>query len=90
VVVSNKESFSRGVIATGLNLIALEAIEHPQQVEVKIRLQHRGAPATVFPPENSITKIIFQEPQFSATPGQSAVLYTEDIVYGGGVIQSVL
>jgi tRNA-specific 2-thiouridylase len=90
VVVSHKEPFSRGVIVTDLNLIALEAIEHPRQVEAKIRLQHRGAPATVFPPENNMAKIIFQEPQFSVTPGQSAVLYTEDIVYGGGVIQSVL
>jgi len=90
VVVSHKEPFSRGVIVTDLNLIALEAIEHPRQVEAKIRLQHRGAPATVFPPENSMTKIIFQEPQFSVTPGQSAVFYAEDIVYGGGVIQSVL
>lgn len=90
VVVSHKEPFSQGVIVTELNLIALEAIEQPQQVEAKIRLQHRAAPATVFPPENGMTEIIFQKPQPSVTPGQSAVLYTEDTVYGGGVIQSVL
>jgi tRNA-specific 2-thiouridylase len=90
VVVSHEEPFSRGVIVTGLNLIALEAIEQPLQVEAKIRLQHRAAPATVFPPENGMTRIIFQKPQPSVTPGQSAVLYSGDIVYGGGVIQSVL
>jgi tRNA-specific 2-thiouridylase len=89
VVVSHKKPFSQGVIVTDLNLIALEAIEHPQQVEAKIRLQHRAAPATVFPPENGVTKIIFEKPQPSVTPGQSAVLYSEDTVYGGGVIQSV-
>jgi tRNA-specific 2-thiouridylase len=90
VVVSHKEPFSQGVIVTDLNLIALEAIEQPERVEAKIRLQHRAAPATVFPPEKGMTKIIFQKPQPSVTPGQSAVLYSGDIVYGGGVIQSVL
>jgi tRNA-specific 2-thiouridylase len=90
VVVSPKEPFSQGVIVTDLNLIATEAVEQPQHVEAKIRFQHRAAPATVFPPENGMTKIIFQEPQPSVTPGQSAVLYCQDIVYGGGVIQSVL
>ncbi len=90
VVVSHKEPFSQGVLVTDLNLIAFDAIEQPQQVEAKIRLQHRGAPATVFPPENGMTKIVFQEPQPSVTPGQSVVLYTGDMVCGGGVIQSVL
>jgi tRNA-specific 2-thiouridylase len=90
VVVSHKEPFSQGVIVADINLIALEAIEQPQHVEAKIRLHHRAAPATVFPPENGMTKIIFREPQPSVTPGQSAVLYSGDIVYGGGVIQSVL
>jgi tRNA-specific 2-thiouridylase len=90
VVVSHKEPFSQGVIVTDLNLIGTEAIEQPQHVEAKIRLQHTAAPATVFPPENGMTKIIFEEPQPSVTPGQSAVLYSQDIVYGGGVIQSVL
>jgi tRNA-specific 2-thiouridylase len=90
VVVSHKEPFSQGVIVTDLNLIAPEVIEQPQHVEVKIRLQHTAAPATVFPPENGMTKIIFQEPQPSVTPGQSAVLYSEDTVIGGGVIQSSL
>jgi tRNA-specific 2-thiouridylase len=90
VVVSHEEPFSQGLIVTDLNLIALGAIEQPQRVEVKIRLQHRAAPAMVFPPEIGLTKIVFQEPQPSVTPGQSAVLYSGDIVYGGGVIQSVL
>jgi tRNA-specific 2-thiouridylase len=90
VVVSHKAPFSQGLIVTDLNLIPLEAIEQPQHVEAKIRLQHIATPATVFPSENGLTKIIFQKPQFSVTPGQSAVLYTEDIVYGGGVIVSAL
>jgi len=32
----------------------------------------------------------FEEPQFAVTAGQSAVLYDEDIVVGGGIIESIL
>ena len=31
-------------------------------------------------------KIIFDEPQKSITKGQSVVLYSDDIVVGGGII----
>ncbi|MBA7711462.1 tRNA-specific 2-thiouridylase MnmA [subsurface metagenome] len=48
------------------------------------------ADATVFPHENDKAKVLFDKPQMSVTPGQSVVLYSEDIVFGGGVIEQVL
>jgi tRNA-uridine 2-sulfurtransferase len=32
-------------------------------------------------------KLVFDEPQFSVTPGQVAVWYDGDVVLGGGVIE---
>ena len=90
IVVSDHENRSKGLMVTDLNLIAVDRIEKPQHVKVKIRLKHKEADATVYPPDGNQTKILFKEPQMSVTPGQSAVFYADDIVLGGGIITSAL
>lgn len=88
IVVSDRENLlSEGLIAADLNLIAVDQIESSHKVKAKIRLQHKEADATLFPHENNRAKIIFDEPQMSVTPGQSAVFYADDIVLGGGIIE---
>jgi len=57
--------------------------EFPLKASVKIRYLHKPATADVFE-----DKVIFDEPQASITPGQSAVFYDEnDFVIGGGFIR---
>jgi tRNA-specific 2-thiouridylase len=91
IVVGDKEAlFSKGLIMTGLNLIAVERLDGATNVKVKIRLKHKEADAKVFPLENGRAKILFRAPQMSVTPGQCAVLYSGDTVIGGGVIESSL
>ena len=90
IIVSNQENRSKGLVATDLNLIAIDRIEQPRQVQVKIRLKHKQAEATVFPPDGNQTRILFEKPQVSVTPGQSAVLYAGDTVLGGGIISKAL
>jgi tRNA-specific 2-thiouridylase len=34
--------------------------------------------------------VIFDEPQWAPAPGQSAVIYDEDMVIGGGIIVEAL
>lgn len=54
--------------------------------EIKIRNLHQPAPATVtVQPDGSFTAR-FREAQLSITAGQSAVLYDQDTVLGGGII----
>jgi tRNA-specific 2-thiouridylase len=59
-------------------------------VQVKIRLRHKETDATVYPPDADQTRIFFKEPQMSVTPGQSAVIYADDTVLGGGIITAAL
>jgi tRNA-specific 2-thiouridylase len=91
IVVSDRENLlSEGLIATDLNLIAVDQLESSHKIKAKIRLQHKEADATLFPHENNRAKIMFAEPQMSVTPGQSAVFYSDDMVFGGGVIEQAL
>lgn len=89
-IVVNETVFSSGLIAGRLNLIAVDGFEGPFRATVKIRLQHRGSDAIISPFDHNKVKILFNEPQKSITPGQSAVFYQGDTVLGGGVIERPL
>ena len=88
IIVDGRENlFSQGLIATDLNLIAIDRLDQPYKVKIKIRLQCREVDAIVFPHENEKAKILFAEPQMSVAPGQSAVFYSDETVVGGGIIE---
>ncbi len=91
IVISDKKNlFSEGLMAKELNLMAVERLDRPYKIKVKIRLKHKEADATVYPHENNMAKIMFDEPQMSVTPGQSVVFYLNDTVFGGGIIERAL
>ena len=91
IVAGEKEDlFSKGLIATDLNLISIKSLDRPYKVKAKIRLKHREADAIITPYADNKAKVVFEEPQISVTPGQSVVLYTDDIVLGGGIIENAL
>lgn len=64
------------------------------RANVKIRLASKPVPAVIekFVPENpenftgSVWKITFDEPQRAVAPGQSAVIYRDGVILGGGII----
>ena len=56
------------------------------EATVKIRYSHPGTVATVTPLENNRARIRLHEPQRAVTPGQAAVIYDGDVVFGGGWI----
>ena len=90
IVSGNKALFSKGLISRDLNLIAIDKLDRSYKVKVKIRLQHKEADAELLPYKNNRAEIIFDEPQISVTPGQSAVFYVDDTVLGGGIIEKAL
>jgi len=60
----------------------------PEHIEVmaKIRYNHPGTSATVFPLEQGRARVKLHIPQRAVTPGQAAVFYQDDLVIGGGWI----
>jgi tRNA-specific 2-thiouridylase len=60
--------------------------EIPDDVTVKIRYAHQGAPAALEPLERGRVRVRLHSPQRAVTPGQAAVFYDGDKVVGGGWI----
>ncbi|HSH96045.1 MAG TPA: tRNA methyl transferase PRC-barrel domain-containing protein, partial [Roseimicrobium sp.] len=62
--------------------------EPPESIEAtaKIRYNHPGTPATIFPGPNATARVKLHTPQRAVTPGQACVLYQDDLVVGGGWI----
>lgn len=70
-----------------VNWVSIAEPAAPIRAEVQVRYRSHPVPVTVIPLENSRVKLVFDEPQFSITPGQAAVWYDGDTVLGGGVIE---
>ena len=83
----NGSQYSIGLVADRLNFIAFDTLEEPIRATVKIRFRAKPETATVTPNGDGTVKVVFDEPQRSITPGQSAVFYDGDTVVGGGVIE---
>jgi tRNA-specific 2-thiouridylase len=59
----------------------------PGRYHAKIRYRMADAACLLSFLENGQAQLVFDEPQWAVTPGQSAVLYDGDVCLGGGIIQ---
>lgn len=90
IIVGHKEEvYSRELDVEEINIVADNILMDTSDVMVKIRYLHKPAPATVSILGKGRCRIIFKEPQWGITPGQSAVFYNGDIVVGGGIIKKI-
>ena len=86
VLGSNEDLFHTRLTAHGLNLISCEQIDVPMRVQAKVRYTAAPAWATVTQTGNDTIEVVFDQPQRAISPGQSVVLYDEDSVVGGAII----
>ena len=86
VLGSDEDLFEKSCLVEDVNLIGVSWLEAPVRTQVKIRYATAAVPATVIPDSDGRLHIEFDAPQRALSPGQSAVLYQDDIVLGGGII----
>jgi tRNA-specific 2-thiouridylase len=86
MVGKQEELYSQTLRVHRINLIAVEDLQEPMRVLVKIRHRHEGAPALIERSGDDEILVSFDEPQRAVTPGQAAVFYDDDVVMGGGWI----
>jgi tRNA-specific 2-thiouridylase len=86
IVVGEKKNLkATGLVAGEVNMLTPSC---PEKVYAKIRYRKKEAPCGVTFENNKI-RVVFAEEQEAITPGQSVVLYAQDRVLGGGVIEEV-
>ncbi len=79
--------FSRELYAGDINLIAVPKIDAPLRVTAKVRYSAKEALATVVQTGEDELHLEFDTPQRALTRGQSVVLYSDEVVIGGGIIK---
>ncbi|MCE5242667.1 MAG: tRNA 2-thiouridine(34) synthase MnmA [Desulfobacteraceae bacterium] len=78
--------FCREFTTTGVSWLSISRPDRPLRCHVRIRNQHRPAPACVSPLGEHDAVVRFEQPQRAVTPGQAAVFYDGDVLLGGGTI----
>ena len=86
----NEALFSNALRAVDFNWIPFPALTEPMAVTAKIRHSQFDQNATVYPQEDGSVHVVFETPQRAISPGQAVVLYSGDLVVGGGTIAEAL
>jgi len=90
IVGTHEEVMSSAFLVNDLNWISIDRLRGPMQVKTRIRSAQKEAEATLEPIDDTTVKVTFLTPNDGITPGQSAVFYSDEVVVGGGTINSVL
>ena len=73
-------------MAGDFNWISIPELTEPMRVKATARYRQTEQPATVYPLDGGLVKVVFDEPQRAIPRGQAVVLYDSDVVVGGGTI----
>jgi tRNA-specific 2-thiouridylase len=91
VVVGPREALlADGCLVEDVNYVALAEVASPLAAHARIRSHAADVPVTLLPADDGRLAVRFDEPQRAVTPGQSIVLYANDVVLAGGTIAARL
>lgn len=90
IVGSAREVYSSALVAADVNWVSVSGISAPLAVSARVRYRTKPAEAVIEPLDDGRVVTVFAEPQRAITPGQSVVWYKDDLVVGGGRIETLL
>jgi len=79
---------TNSLVAAQNNFILIDDLHEPLMVGAQIRYNARPVKAKISPLPEGKVLVEFDESQRAVTPGQAVVYYQNDLVVGGGVIES--
>lgn len=80
--------YSKGFEAAQVNWVSTEIPQTTIEVSARIRYNSPEVKAYVTPIGEAGVRVVFDAPQKSVTPGQSAVFYDGDVVLAGAIIDT--
>ena len=86
IVGEERELYKREIIVKDINLLLVDEVKTPMEVEVKTRYSSNQTKAKIVQIDKNTIKVEFEEDVRALTPGQSAVFYIGDYILGGGKI----
>ena len=89
IVGEESELYKREIIVKDINLLLVDEIKTPMEVEVKTRYSSKQTKAQILQIDPNTIKVEFEEDVRALTPGQSAVFYIGDCILGGGKIDLI-
>ncbi|NKB76193.1 MAG: tRNA 2-thiouridine(34) synthase MnmA [Gammaproteobacteria bacterium] len=76
------------VVADDLYWVSGQPPTIPLKCKAKTRYRQKEQPCVITANDSDQTTVVFDEPQWAVTPGQSMVFYQEEICLGGGIIRA--
>jgi tRNA-specific 2-thiouridylase len=83
------KTFKKSLVAVNLNWIGIENLTEERKAQAKIRSTQQPVSVLLKPLTDGNVEVTFDELQKSIAIGQSVVFYDNDLILGGGVINSV-
>ena len=95
VVVGDRQSVHHpSCTVSRINWVSIAPPTAPIRATAQIRYRSPAVPVTIIPLDESgacsRAQIMFDDPQFGITPGQAAVIYQNDLLLGGGIIDPMV
>ena len=86
VVGSESDLYSNDFEVSDVNPMAVDSLDNPLEVTVKVRSSSIPVPAVIASSKNGNVLVKLHKRQRAVTSGQSAVFYENDILVAGGII----
>lgn len=86
IVGEESEIYQKEMLVNNINLLLVDELKEKTEVKVKTRYSSKEEKAIIELVDEDLIKVVFENPVARITPGQSAVFYIDDIVFGGGKI----